>query len=117
MFFMLRMQRAEATRRSLFAVVIDVVVLALCVVQQVGVYELWLDFGVGKNRKYFASYLLTQATGSRKSKYLPFFHGLTGCDTTSSVLCFGKRSAREAMQHRSALNNYALLRKSYLKLF
>ena len=93
----------------------DVGVLALYVVQQLGVDELWQDFGVGRNRKYIASHLLPQAIGNRKSKCLSFFHG---CGSTPSVLGHGKRSAWEAwvsfLQHRSALNNYALLRKSHL---
>ena len=61
----------------------DVVVLAVYGVQQLGGDELRLDFGVGKNRKYISSQLLTQAIGRRKSKCLPFFHALTDRDTTS----------------------------------
>ena len=38
---------------------------------------------------------MAQAIGRRKSKYLPFFHELTGCDATSSFLGHGKRSAWE----------------------
>ena len=63
--------------------------------EQLGIDELWLDFGVGKHRKYIASHLVAQAIGRRKSKCLPFFHALTGCDTTSSFLGHGKRSAWE----------------------
>ena len=73
----------------------DVVVLAVSVFEQLGIDELWLDFGVGKHRKYIASHLVAQAIGRRKSKCLPFFHALTGCDTTSSFLGHGKRSAWE----------------------
>ena len=38
---------------------------------------------------------MAQAIGRRKSKCLPFFHALTGCDTTSSFLGHGKWSAWE----------------------
>ena len=34
----------------------DIVVLAVYVVQQLGGDELWLDFGIGKYRKYLASH-------------------------------------------------------------
>ena len=71
----------------------DNVVLAVSVFEQLGLDELRLDFCVGKHRKYIASYLMAQAIESRKSKCLPFFHALTGCDTTSSFLGQGKRNA------------------------
>ena len=48
----------------------DNVVPAVYVVQQLGVDELWQNFGVSKHQKYITSHLLTQAIGSRKSKYL-----------------------------------------------
>ena len=80
----------------------DNVVPAVYVVQQLGVDELWQNFGVGKHRKYITSHLLTQAIGNLNI-CLPF-------DTTSSFLGHGKRSAWEA------LNNYALLWKSPLQL-
>ena len=73
----------------------DVVVLAVSVFEQLGIDELWLDFGVGKHRKYIGSHLVAQAIGRRKSKCLSFFNALTGCDTTFSFLGHGKRSAWE----------------------
>ena len=102
---------AEATNRGHMKIIIrtvdtDVVVLAISVVHQLGVDELWLDFGVGKNRRYLAAHLLSQAIGSLKSKCLPLFHSLTGCDTTSSFLGRGKRTAWEAWVSFPAVTEY-----------
>ena len=46
--------------------------------------SVWIEFGTGEN------------IGEHKSRVLPMFHALTGCDTSSSFLEKGKKSAWNA---------------------
>lgn len=84
----------------------DVVVLAIYVVQQLGVDELWIDFVVGKSRRYIASHSVSVAIENTKSKCLPFFHALTGCDTTSSFLGHEKKTAWDAWASFPAVTEF-----------
>jgi len=55
--------------------------------------ELWIDFGTGKNLRFLAIHEITSSLGPIKAHALPMFHALTGCDTVSSFVVHGKRSA------------------------
>ena len=46
--------------------------------------ELWIDFGIGKNRRFF---------GEGKALALPFFHAFTGCDQVSFMSFASKTNA------------------------
>ncbi len=71
----------------------DFVVLSIAVVHQIGIAELWLAFGTGKHYRYIAAHEIAAFLGPLKSKALPMFHALTGCDTTSGFASKGKKSA------------------------
>ena len=73
----------------------DVVVLAVWVAQELHevVDELWLAFGTGKNFRYIAAHELVACLGPEKSKSLPVFHAITGCDTVSAFAGHGKKTA------------------------
>ena len=72
----------------------DVVVLAVSVAQGLGSeYELWLAFGTSKHFRYIAAHKIANRLGSEKSQALPMFHALTGCDTVSSFVGHGKKTA------------------------
>ena len=73
----------------------DVVVLAVAVYHHIGVEELWISFGTGKNLRYIAAHNISLALGSFKSKSLPVFHALTGCDQTSAFASKGKKTSWE----------------------
>ena len=59
------------------AVDTDVVVRAVSEFEQLGVDELWLDFGVGKHRKFIASHLVIHVFHSFMRSHaviLPLFY-------------------------------------------
>ena len=55
--------------------------------------ELWIDFGTGKNRQFFAIHELKNKLGPEKAKALVFFHAFTGCDQVSFFSHCGKTKA------------------------
>ena len=71
----------------------DVVVLAVAVVGALSLEELWVSYGTGKSHKVLPAHVFAKALGSSKSRCLPFFHALTGCDTTSFFTGHGKKTA------------------------
>ena len=72
----------------------DVVVLAISCCQRLAqLEELWVAFGTGRNLRYLASHELSKALGQDRSLALPFFHAFSGCDTVSSFVGHGKKSA------------------------
>ena len=70
----------------------DVVVLAVWMAQELheAIDELWLAIGTGKSFRYIAAHKLAASLGPDKSKALPVFHAITGCDTVSSFAGRGK---------------------------
>ena len=72
----------------------DVVVLAVSVAETVGPeYELWLAFGTGKHFRYLAAHKTSIGLGPKMAQALPMFHALPGCDTVSSFVGHGKKTA------------------------
>ncbi|KAG7163186.1 hypothetical protein Hamer_G002264 [Homarus americanus] len=54
---------------------------------------LWLTFGTGKNRRYIAAHQIAKALGLEKSRALPVFRAITGCDTVSAFAGHSKKTA------------------------
>ena len=50
--------------------------------------ELWVEFRKGKDLNNIPVHRIVSNLGAMSTSALPFFHALTGCDTTSSI--FGK---------------------------
>ena len=48
-------------------------------------YELWVEFTKGKDLNNIAIHRIVSNLGAMLGSALPFFHALTGCDTTSSI--------------------------------
>jgi len=71
----------------------DVVVLALANYCHIPSTELWVAFGTGANFRYIPVHKVAAALGHDKCAALPAFHSITGCDTTSSFVGRGKKSA------------------------
>jgi hypothetical protein len=53
-------------------------------------------FGMGRNFKFLGINRICASLGLQKSRSLPVFHAITGCDTTSALYGKGKRSAWQA---------------------
>ena len=55
--------------------------------------ELWLAFGTGKSFRNIPTHKIAACLGPEKSRALPMFHALTGCDTVSAFVGHGKKTA------------------------
>lgn len=71
----------------------DVVVLATANFTLLGLRELWVGFGTGSRYRFLPIHEYANALGPSKCVALPIFHALTGCDTVSSFLGRGKKTA------------------------
>ncbi len=60
--------------------------------------DIWVAFSMGKNYRFYSINTIYSRLGEQKSRALPVFHALTGCDTTSSFKGKGKKSAWQAWQ-------------------
>ena len=76
----------------------DVVVLAVAQIQNLQISELWIEFGIGKHYRFIPAHLVALSMGPEKASALPFFHALTGCDTTSAFCGIGKKTAWDAWE-------------------
>lgn len=76
----------------------DVVVLAIAFFEQLNLSKLWIGLGSGKNYRDIPIHDLQLQLGPARSKALPLFHALSGCDTTSQLLGCGKKTAWAAWQ-------------------
>ena len=81
--------RQQYNEVSIRTVDTDVVVLAVTSAQRLGITELWVAFGAGKNFRFLPIHELY--TGPSKVYCLAFFSCSTGCDTMSF---FGGKSKR-----------------------
>ena len=93
----------------------DVVILSVHVVQTLGSdYELWLAFGTGKQFRYLPAHEIVNLIGHEKARALPMFHVITGCDTVSSFVGYGKKKAWTTWNALPELTN-ALLEMCQLR--
>ena len=58
--------------------------------------DIWVAFGMGRSFRFLIINAMTASLGSGRSHSLPFFHALTGSDTTSTFHGKGKCSAWQA---------------------
>ena len=71
----------------------DVLVLAVARVQDLSVNEIWMAFGTGKHFRYLPVHSIAEKLGPQRSRALPMFHSITGCDTVSFFSGRGKTTA------------------------
>ena len=78
----------------------DVVVILLgmfnLVNQQHPDADIWVGFGFGRNFRTYHISDLYHRIGEARSRALPVFHALTGCDTTSAFMNKGKATVWQA---------------------
>ena len=78
----------------------DVVVLAISVVEEIKMEELWVAFGTGKRFRYTAAHVIASSLGADKSRALPAFHAVTDCDVVSFFVWKGKT---EGLKHMNCI--------------
>ena len=71
----------------------DVIVIAISLFRQLGLMQLWIEFGTGKDRRWLPIHEYVNALGERICSGLLFWYSFTGCDTVSSFSGRGKLSA------------------------
>ena len=55
--------------------------------------ELWIDLGIGKNRRFFPVHEIYEQLGEEKALALPFFHAFTGCNQGPYMYFVSKNTA------------------------
>jgi hypothetical protein len=72
----------------------DVVVILVAAFRKVlfinNKVSIWVEFGMGKTVRHLHINSIYHKLGENKSRSLPMFHALTGCDSTSNYLGRGK---------------------------
>ena len=85
--------RTGIKKISIVTVDTDVVIIAIQCFAALRLEELWIEFGVGKSRKYIPIHDCTRILDKTICNCLAFWHSLTGCDTVSSFNGKGKKTA------------------------
>lgn len=81
---------------------VDTDVVVILIGKFVDLYEInsaadiWVAFGMGRYFRFLSINAMAASLGTARLRSLPFFHALTGCDTTSNFHGKGKRSAWQA---------------------
>ena len=86
----------------------DIVVLAIRFFPTLGLVELWVGFGSGKNLSDIPIHDIFSDLGPSRSVALPLFRAITGCDTTSHFLGCGKKTAWASWQNTLGLTETLL---------
>ena len=102
----------------IITVATDVVVISLYHFFPLDLEELWIEFGTGRNNRYFPIHQFAKSLSEEVCRALPFWFTFTGCDTVcmfagkgkNSLECLGKfpRSDKSFCMARSCNNNYFL---------
>ena len=73
----------------------DVLILSISIFYKLKDHleELWIDFGIGKNRRFFPVHEIYQHLAEEKALVLSFFHAFTGCDQVSFMSFVTKNTA------------------------
>ena len=75
------------------------VILAIAFAKKLKVGELWVTFGVGKHLRYLPIHKIADSLTAQQCEGLPFFPGLTGCDTVSYFSGKSKKTAFKAWKY------------------
>ena len=60
--------------------------------------ELWIEFGVGRDKKWIPIHSYAEVLGEDTCMSLPFLHAFTGSDTTSQSAGRAKKNAWKTLQ-------------------
>ena len=88
--------RAGHTKLCIISPDNDVVIIALYAFWHLDVDELWVEYGVGKDRRWLPIHTHAHQLGESVCHALLFWHAFTGCDTVSQFAGRGKKTAWNA---------------------
>jgi hypothetical protein len=71
----------------------DVVVIAVTLFKDLGLEELWIEFGTGVNQRWLPIHEYHNNIGEEKCQALAVWFAFTGCDTVSAFCGKGKKIA------------------------
>ena len=71
----------------------DVVAIAIAQYHDLGIEELWVEFGVRRKKRWLPIHAYAKHLGRLKCLALLFWYAFTGCDTVSSFNSRGKKTA------------------------
>ena len=89
----------QAGHRSIVVTTVDTDVVVILIgihqsiIEQYPDADIWVGFGPKKYFRYYHINTLHEDWGTSKARAMPFFHALTGSDTTSQFCRHGKRAA------------------------
>ena len=78
-------------KKSVVTVDTDVVVISLYHFFSLNLEELWIEFGTGRNKRYFPIHQFAKSLSEEVYRALPFWFTFTGCDTVSMFAGKGKK--------------------------
>ena len=84
---------------------------------EIGLQELWVEYGVGNNKRFIPAHEIAMSLGPFKSHALPLFHALTGCDTVSAFKYHGKKTAWDTWKVCPELNTCIIISDGKSKNF
>ena len=71
----------------------DTVVIALYHFYNFDVNELWTEYSVAQHKRWLPIHEYAKCLGEEIYRALPFWYGITGCDTVSAFSGRGKKTA------------------------
>lgn len=71
----------------------DVVIIGISLFGQINAEELWIEFGVGKSKRWLPIHRYAASLGDEMCQGLLFWFSFTGCDTVSAFCGRGKKMA------------------------
>ena len=85
----------ESKKITIKTVDTDVLILSIYIFHKLKYHleELWIDFGIGKNRRFFPVHEIYQHLGEEKVLALPFFHAFTDCDQVPFMSFISKNTS------------------------
>ena len=94
--------------KKLMLVSVDTDVIAMYVLWDLDVEELWIEFGARKYKRWLPIHTYAHEVGEEVCRALLFWYALTGCDTVSQFLGRGKKTAWNAWGwHLEATETFA----------
>ena len=71
--------------------ILVIAINAMPTLQAIGLQQLWIAFGQGRNVRWIPVHELYRSVGHEKGRGITLFHAFTGCDVVSAFRGKGKK--------------------------